>query len=270
MTPSVLVINPEQSADHIHPVHLRDERFRRAPADNKQMRELVQSIVNHVATLDGLLADIHPLTPRNWYGRTPVGSTRFVGRLAEMWQVHSLLNAGDVAQVTGAVVNVVQVRGLGVVGKSLLAEEYGLRFGAAYPGGIFWLRAYGNDDSKTALGPQERDTLRADQIRAMAERLDIDTQGMTEARIDGALKRAIGDRGEPCLWVVDDVPDGLDGEALRGWFAPHSLARTLITTRSRKHGSLAQGIDLSVLAPQEAYQLLTSRRQPIGDAELAA
>ena len=200
---------------------------------------------------------------------TPVSSTRFVGRLAEMWEVHSLLNATDMAQITGAVVNVGQVSGLGGVGKSLLAEEYGLRFGAAYPGGVFWMRAYGNDDSKAVLGPQELETLRADQIRAMAERLGINTQGMTIAQIEGALKRAVRDRGEPCLWVVDDVPIGLNGEALRAWFAPHALARTLITTRSREYGGLAEGIDLSVLAPEEAYQLLTSRVSPLDDKEQA-
>ena len=60
------------------------------------------------------------------------------------------------------------------------------------------------------------------------------------------------------------MPNGLDGEALRRWFAPHALARTLITTRSREYGSLAKGIDLSVLTPDEAYQLLTSRRKPAG------
>jgi hypothetical protein len=38
----------------------------------------------------------------DWYGTTPVGSTSFVGRLAEMWEVHSLLHRGDVAQITGA------------------------------------------------------------------------------------------------------------------------------------------------------------------------
>ena len=47
--------------------------------------------------------------------------------------------------------------------------------------------------------------------------------------------------------MVDDVPNGLDGEALRRWFAPHALARTLITTRSREYGAMAKGIDLSVL-----------------------
>ena len=44
-----------------------------------------------------------------------------------------------------------QLSGMGGVGKSLLAEEYALRFGAAYPGGIFWLRALGNDASRPSL-----------------------------------------------------------------------------------------------------------------------
>ena len=224
-------------------------------------------MAKHVATLDGSLADIHPLTAPQWYGTSPIGSTRFVGRLAEMWQVHSLLNATDVAQITGAMVNVGQVSGLGGVGKSLLAEEYALHFGAAYPGGVFWLRAYGNDDAKSALGPEGREAERAGQMQSMAERLGIITQGMTQAQIEGALGREIERRGTRCLWLVDDVPNGLDGEALKRWFAPHPLARTLITTRSREYGSLAKGVDLSVLAPEEAYQLLTSRRQPSGTDE---
>jgi hypothetical protein len=102
----------------------------------------------------------------------------------------------------------------------------------------------------------------------MAERLGIDTQGMTEEQVEGAFARKIGSEGKTCLWVVDDVPNGLDGEALRRWFAPHALARTLLTTRSGEYGSLAKGIDLSVLEPNEAYQLLTSRRAPQdGDEE---
>ncbi len=300
------------------------------------------------------LADIHPLTAPNWYGMAPVGSTRFVGRLKEMWEVHSLLAASDVTQITGATVNIGQLRGMGGVGKSLLAEEYALHFGAAYPGGVFWLRAYGNDDAKLlaptrsrsnssseslsdsslrpeqqsnlssrvqtdsplssearpnlstadptespqtsreaatfelaagvsprssagtteplsgdTLGSEAREALRADQMRAMADRLGIDTQGLTAEQIQGALSRKIATENKSCLWVVDDVPNGLDGEALRRWFAPHALARTLITTRSREYGSLAKGIDLSVLTPDEAYQLLTARRKPAGTNEEA-
>jgi tetratricopeptide (TPR) repeat protein len=266
----VLVINPEKGADHIHPIELRDAKYRNAPKTDGEMQQLVQAIVKHVAAVSGPLADIHPLTAPTWYGMTPVGSTRFVGRLKEMWEVHSLLHAGDVAQVsyaTAATGGIGRISGLGGVGKSLLAEEYALHFGAAYPGGVFWVRAYGNNDAKTALGPEERQALRADQVRQMAERLGIDTHGMTAEQIEGALARKIASEGKPCLWVVDDVPNGLDGDALRHWFAPHPLARTLVTTRSREYGALAKGIDLSVLTPDEALQLLTSRRALAGKDE---
>ena len=267
----VLVISPEEQADHIHPIELRDAKFRIAPTDDRTaLHELVQSVVKHVATVDGPLADIHPLSAPNWYGMAPVGSTRFVGRLKEMWEVHSLLHAGDVAQISyspAAVGGIARVSGLGGVGKTLLAEEYALHFGSAYPGGLFWLRAYGNDDTQTPLGPEQREALRIDQVRRMAERLGIDTQGKTEEQVEGALARKIGSEGKPCLWVVDDVPNGLDGESLRRWFAPHALARTLITTRSGEYGSLTKGIDLSVLEPNEAHQLLTSRRAPSDENE---
>ncbi len=214
----VLVINPETSAGHIHPIELRDAKFQQAPRNEHEMALLVNAIVNHLATVDGRLADIHPLSAPPWYGMTPVGSTRFVGRLKEMWEVHSLLHAGDVAQVTGAAAatgGIGQVQGLAGVGKSLLAEEYALRFGAAYPGGIFWLRAYGNDDAKSARGGADRDGLRADQVSQIAERLGITTQGLTAEQVEGELGRELERRGKPCLWVVDDVPSGLNGEALR-------------------------------------------------------
>ena len=63
------------------------------------MERLVEAIVDQVGQLTTPLADIQPLTAPNWYGIKPVGSTRFVGRLKEMWEIHSLLHAGDVAQI---------------------------------------------------------------------------------------------------------------------------------------------------------------------------
>ena len=268
----VLVVNPEAGADHIHPIELRDSRFCTAPAtgDADAFQALAAAIAKHVADLSGPFADIHPLSAPVWYGMTGVGSTRFVGRLEELWGIHSLLHAGDVAVITGAAAasgGIAQVRGLGGVGKSLLAEEYALRFGAAYPGGVFWLRAYGNDDAKAGMGAVEREAERERQVQDFAARLGIEVRGKTPAEIEGALAREIEHRGKPCLWVVDDVPGALDGQALRRWFAPHALARTLATTRSREYGAQAKGIDLAVLPPDEAYQLLTSRRAPADEQE---
>jgi tetratricopeptide (TPR) repeat protein len=272
----VLVINPEKKpenpnpSEHIHPIELRDAKFFQAPTTDEEMRELVEAIVRQVGELSTPMADIHPLTAPNWYGMRGVGSTHFVGRLKEMWELHSLLHAGDAVQITGTAAasgGIAQVQGLGGTGKSLLAEEYALHFGAAYPGGVFWLRAYGNDDAKGAFGATEREALRTDQVRAMAQQFGIETLGLTAEQIEGALVRKVAAEGRSCLWVVDDVPDGLDGEGLRVWFAPHALARTLLTTRSREYGSLANGIDLSVLTPDEAFQLLTAQRKPEGRNE---
>ena len=47
-------------------------------------------------------------------------------------------------------------------GKTLLAREYAIRFGAAYGGGVFWLNAYGNHDTKGQLAPQAGEALRQD------------------------------------------------------------------------------------------------------------
>jgi hypothetical protein len=265
----VLMVNPESKADHIRPIELRDEKFSNALAgDGPALRELADSVKQHVAALDGPLGNICPLSTPNWYGLSQGGSTRFVGRLKEMWEVHSLLHAVDVQQTsyaTPATGSRGRISGLGGVGKSLLAEEYALRFGSAYPGGVFWLRA--NPDPQSPLVPEQREALRKEQFRQVAELFDINTEGMTEQRVEGALKDKIGTNGRPCLWVVDDVPNGLDGQVVRRWFAPHPLAHTLITTRSGEYGSLAKGIDLSVLTSEEAYQLLTSRRAPSDKTE---
>jgi hypothetical protein len=101
------------------------------------VQELVRSVARHLAGLDGPLADVYPLAAPVWYGSPPVSSTYFVGRIAEMWCVHSLLHTGDVVQISGATPagGIGRVSGLAGVGKSLLAEEYALRFGSAHPGG---------------------------------------------------------------------------------------------------------------------------------------
>ena len=45
----VLVINPESGADHIHPIELRDAKFRNAPSTDGEMQQLAHAIVKHVA-----------------------------------------------------------------------------------------------------------------------------------------------------------------------------------------------------------------------------
>ena len=49
----VLVVSPEEKADHIHPIELRDAKFRIAATDELALHELVQSVVKHVVLIDG-------------------------------------------------------------------------------------------------------------------------------------------------------------------------------------------------------------------------
>src|ERR1700751_3070090 len=79
------------------------------------------------------------------FGFQPAGSDRFVGRVPELWAVNDGLKRSANPMLSGVVRSIVQIRGLGGTCKSLLAEEYVLRFGAGFPGGIFWLKAFGSD-----------------------------------------------------------------------------------------------------------------------------
>ena len=266
----VLIINSESDVEHIQPIELRDELFQNLPApmNSENIDRAVSSVEKHVAGVTGIFGEIHALTQPQWYGKKGIGSNRFVGRLPDMWHIHSFLHASDYPIVTGATASaVVQICGMGGVGKSLLVEEYALRYAAAFPGGIFWLRAFGNDDAKTTMGTDEREAERIRQFRDVATHLDIAVQNIKPEEIEGYLARELAKREKSFLWVVDDLPSGMHVETLQKWLAPHPLGRTLITTRTHEHSAFGNTISLKYLEPDEAYELLTWRRKPVGKEE---
>jgi hypothetical protein len=188
-----------------------------------------------------------------WYGRKGLGSNRFVGRILEFWKLHSALFANDMAVITAqSAPGHAQVRAMGGMGKSLLAEEYALRFGAAFPGGIFVLK-----------GTVDRD----DQIDDFAAQLGLETRGLDAAKVHGHLERKLREQGRVYLWLVDDLPGALSEEERRRWTAPNAIGKTLITTRIRNHGATGGVIDLAELGSEEGYELLTKERHPEGEAE---
>jgi tetratricopeptide (TPR) repeat protein len=263
----VLIINPLEMAEHIHPVELRDELFQKAPADPQAIDSLVYSIETHISTIESTIGEIKALTPPRWFGKKGTGSNRFVGRLPNMWHIHSFLHSAEVPIITGAIASAtVQVHGTGGVGKSLLAEEYALRYAAAFPGGVFWLRAFGNDDVKAAMGPQEREAERIRQVRDIAEEYGIPVKERSPKEIEAHLAREMGNH-DHFLWIVDDIPLGMDVETLERWLAPHPLGKTLITTRTKEYDFLGTLIPLGVLEEDEAWELLTSWRKPVGEEE---
>ena len=262
----VLVVNPEQAVGHIEPVELRDALFARLETP-EAAADVAAHVARQVRELGGVLGDIGSLGPVRWYGRQPVRSRRFVGRVTALWAIHSTLQASELRPLTGVVGPVlVQLVGLGGIGKTLLAEEYGLRFAAAYPGGVFWLTALGGSPTEGS-SRAEREAERARQVRALAVEVGAPVAGLTDSDVQAALRQELEHRGKTYLWVIDDVPDGLEANELWDWLAPHPLGKTLLTTRSRTYDVLGGVVEPGVLASHEAIELLTHRRYPSDDAE---
>ena len=159
------------------------------------MTSLRGRIAGHVESIAGELGELGVGVEPSWFGRRPVGAAHFVGRVRDMWDVHSALMARDVALISGARGDpALKVTGMGGIGKSLLAQEYALRFAGAYRGGIFWLAAHGHDDSAQTLNSQARDAQRDTQLLGFATDLEIDTVGLAPEQVSGALGRELDAR----------------------------------------------------------------------------
>lgn len=128
----ILVVNPEPDGKHIEPIALRDAQYAAAPSDDAGYAALAERVVGHVQPLHGLLGGILPVAPPSQYPSKLAGAARFVGRLPELWRIHSALQAGESAIISGTTASgLAVVSGLGGIGKSLLTEE--MRFGSALP-----------------------------------------------------------------------------------------------------------------------------------------
>jgi hypothetical protein len=135
-----LVINPEPTADHVHPVELRDARHWPWPTTQEALSQLVDHVAAHIDAIAAPMGDRAHAPSVPWLpAPARTGSLHFIGRLAEQWRIHTALHRHRsplVAQTgTG---RAAQLRGMSGIGKSLLAQEYALHFSSAFPGGIFW------------------------------------------------------------------------------------------------------------------------------------
>ncbi|QEV19304.1 toll/interleukin-1 receptor domain-containing protein [Streptomyces alboniger] len=141
----VLVVNPERDTAHIHPVELRDSR-------HGEPETLVPDILAHLRQVSGPMRP--DVTPPRVHGELPAAVGEFTGRLPELWRLHSALHVQEAPLVTGRTsARPVQLRGMPGIGKTRLAREYALRFGAAFPGGVHWARAAAPHPPRTPDGP---------------------------------------------------------------------------------------------------------------------
>ncbi|MFJ2818251.1 MULTISPECIES: TIR domain-containing protein [unclassified Streptomyces] len=141
----VLVVNPEPDTAHIHPVELRDTR-------HGEPETLVPDILAHLRQVPGPMR--LGTQPPRVHGELPATVGEFTGRLPELWRLHSALHVQEAPLVTGRTsARPVQLRGMPGIGKTRLAREYALRFGAAFPGGVHWAHADAPQPPQAPDGP---------------------------------------------------------------------------------------------------------------------
>lgn len=202
-------------------------------------------------------------SPR-WYGRQPVSSHEFVGREAELWRLHETLTPDRPVAMSG-LPTLGQVRGMGGIGKTFLAQRYAEVFAPLYPGGIYWLQASGTEVDTTA---ESAEAQRIDEWYRIAADLDIDSMGLSPKELVHWLRKKLTEQGR-FLWVVDDFPDGLSREQFGRWLPP-SRGVVLVTTRSRSYSFFAEPFDLAVMNPEDSYKLLASKTKPDAGSEVDA
>jgi tetratricopeptide (TPR) repeat protein len=268
-TSRLWMVNPEKTFDHI-PTAFRDQRIPLITPNPAGITTVVDVLKDRLEALDASTLGQGFRSRPAYFGMSPTQANRFIGRITELWDLHAMLTADRISIITGVSGQPTsQVRGLGGNGKSLLAREYAIAFGPAYPGGVFWLSAsYGHDDAVESLNSEQREALRLNQIRGFAIENGVQTSGLTPADTETQFWETIKKRNARCLWIVDDVPSGLNqADFYRAWNGRWSGASTLITTRSKEYGTLGSVLDLGVLSPSEALHLLYSHLQPKSGAE---
>lgn len=241
-TRRVLVVNPERSAEHIEPIHLRDT-LHLAPSDSAALAAAVRArLAVHPAAI-GAAPRVAPSLPPS----VPRGAPAATRRVQAGWALHSALHPGVGAVAPGADRAVAVVHGAPGSGRSSFVADYVRCFAGCFPGGVFWLSA----------DPRRWD----EQLREAARRLGVALDGESPGAVPREVSAALERLPDAALWVVDDVPAGLPVERAAALVAP--VCAVLVSGDAR-HGELGEPVALGGLAPDVARAVLGS-----ADAALA-
>ena len=262
----IIVVNPEPGVEHIQPARLADPKYVVLPADESRLDALAGLIRDRVRRLRGSIGQVRFTDRPRWFaGRVP-GVVGFVGRYRDLWALHSVLEQVEhpltSEPTSGPAATLI---GLPGIGKTALLAAYGWQFGAAYPGGVYWtsLAGAGSADADLLLGRY------ADEVRAIADTLGLRPDGQSREQLFGRVADHLHSRG-PSLWIVDDVPDGLDPAILHRMVIPAGVrVRTVFVAHTDRYAGVANPVVLGPMTVQDAESFLRRFRVP-GEAELAA
>lgn len=191
----------------------------------------------------GTISDrVKPTYPPNLIQNLPYGSMNFVGREAELEQIHQQLQQSSTVAISA-------IAGMGGIGKTELALQYARKHcrEGSYPGGLCWLRA------REEVGTQIISFVRSCLDLTPPEDLEL------VEKVRWCWRRW---REGAALLIFDDVQKYEDIES----FLPpqESRFKVLMTSRSR-FGSPVQELQLDVLSEETALELL---RTLVGDSRV--
>ena len=166
----------------------------------------------------------------------------FVGRDDDLARLHDLLQKSVAVGVRPAALT-----GMGGIGKTQLAVEYAYRYANAYPGGVYWVNAAEPLQTEFARLALEEGLSAGDAFESERQR-----------RLALAFAKHLSERPR-ALAIFDNVEDPL---ALRNpgpGFIPAQLGcRLLFTTRRQGLRADFESVEVRVLPPQAAFELLLS------------
>ena len=179
--------------------------------------------------------------PRIW--NLPARNPAFTGRDEVLARLRQALVAGERAAVQA-------VQGMGGVGKTQLAAEYGYRFAGAYEL-CWWVDA-------------EQAALIGEQFAALGSELGCAEPGAGVEVVRAAVLGALRERGG-WLLIFDNAQDPGD----IGRWLPGGGGHVLITSRERRWAQVAALVEVDVLARAESVTLLQNTVAGLGDTDAA-
>jgi len=181
----------------------------------------------------------------------------FVGRHTELLDLYlSLIGELNVVAIN----QVVNLFGLGGIGKTQLAVEFAYRFAFAFPEGVLWLNAARDWQAEFAGA-----------ARKLGLTVDDPTSSDADTRLLHKLQGYISEH-KSMLVVMDNVadPSKLDDEVVPE-FVPTALGCCLMfTSRSQALPVNAKALEVKVLSADAAFELLTKGNPLASEEEVSA
>jgi len=268
----IMVLNPEPESNHILPPQLMNALAEANPeaADREEIATLANEVEARALKVLSPLGRPSLIAPPPFHGLPDLPERAFVGRADLLWAVHGALWEQATHDDAVHEPKVVVLHGDSGMGKTSVAIEYARRFGAAYPGGVFWLRGYGEAHAHGGMLQEDRDAERDRQIREIAADLGVIISNRSPTEIRFALDEALERRRLACLWVVDGLPPGLSENEVRRWIGSVAVAKTVVTTFSEDYLDVGSALAVEPLGVDDGFALLTAQRHPVGIVEETA